>query len=88
MRKRKKNKEKISLLGRIRKHLDLILDVLYYVSFLGILCSVITITWGDFFIGIRLLVTFLLIMGFVIYAAFKTADQEEKDTAADNDRSN
>lgn len=81
MRKMKKNKQKIGLLKYIRKHLDLILDALYYISFLGIICSAIVMTWGDFFVGIKLLVTFLLVMGLVIYAAFKTDGYEkDKDT--------
>lgn len=78
----KKNEQKIGLLEHIRKHLDQILDVLYYVSFIGIICSIIVMAWGDIFVGIKLLVTFLLVMGLVIYAAFKTDGYEEdKDTS-------
>ncbi len=80
--RKKKDKQKINLLGYIRKHLDLILDMLYYVSFIGIICSIIVMAWGDLRVGIKLLVTFILMMGLVIYAAFKTDGYEEdKDTS-------
>lgn len=73
-----KNNKRINLKEIIKTHIDAILDVLYYIAFLGIVAAVLVLAWGPIQLGIRLLVSFLLLMGLVIYLALRTDGTDDK----------
>lgn len=57
--------------------LDIVLDLLFYISVLGILAAILIMTWANFLLGVRLLVTFMLLLVVTFIVVFLTGKEKE-----------